>query len=78
MTALAFFLAHPWCWHRRPRSLRVNATRTALECAVLGVILTAVSAWQWWPGGHVALRVVLAGIYAAGAVASVATMRRQP
>jgi hypothetical protein len=42
------------------------------------VILTAVSAWQWWPGGHVALRVVLAGIYAAGAVASVATMRRQP
>ena len=72
---IAFFLGHPWRWHRRPRSRAVNAARAALETAVLGAVLVVLAAWPWSPGWPVKARVVLGTCYGAVAVASVVTMR---
>jgi hypothetical protein len=74
-----FFLAHPWKWHRRPRSRRACLARALTETAVLGVVFAVVAAWPWSPHeGHLALRVLGACLYGVIAGASVATMRRKP
>ena len=72
------FLAHPWRWHRRPRSRAACLARTALEAAVLSAVLAVLTAWPWSPREPVTLRVFLGTWYAAVAVMSVVTMRRQP
>jgi hypothetical protein len=74
---VTFFLAHPWRWHRKPRSWQVNLARAAAEAAVLGVVLAVLAAWPWpgWLAAHLPLRVFLACCYGAMAAAAVVTMR---
>lgn len=74
---MTFFLAHPWRWHRRPRSWQVNSVRFSLELALLGAVLAVLAAWPWpgWLSAHLPLRASLACCYGVMALAAVATMR---
>ena len=77
LAGIPSFLAHPWRWHRRPRTRSVYAARVALEeVVVLTAVIAGLALVPWFRHEPALARFAIAAVPCGISAATAATMRR--